>query len=349
MSGVACEDATFHARRGVVLAAGDFTNDPELKSRYMGPQEAKVEGVNVTATGDGQKLALPLGARIINGDLALGPEIRFIPPARTTLVRRLPPWRGLARTMEWAMDHVPQALLRPFIMGFLTTALAPSHSLFQQGAAAGQPGRTPLLRRAGPSRAWRCPISRASSATSSSMARLARQFSAWPHFVSTAPGVAYAYVPDYRRNRPDVYTEASSLGELARKLGMDQQALQTAIAERTQQRSVASGDGAVAHRAYLSASRLSSPLGPVRSVFVHNEGGLAVDDIAPCARCARSADPRALCGRRYRSGRAAVERPRPPPGLGVCFGTPRGAICRAGGNPLRSVVVHRLSRIERPD
>ena len=72
----------------------------------MGPQQAKVEGVNVTATGDGQKLALPLGARIVNGDLALGPEIRFIPPARTTLVRRLPPWPALGAqrwTGRWVM------------------------------------------------------------------------------------------------------------------------------------------------------------------------------------------------------------------------------------------------------
>ncbi len=109
-------------------------------------------------------------------------------------------------------------------------------------------------------------------------ARLARQFSAWPHFVSTAPGVAYAYVPDYRRNRPDVYTEASSLAELARKLGMDQQALRTAIAERNAAASsAASADGAAA----ASRAALSEPpfvaLGPVRSVFVHNEGGLAVD------------------------------------------------------------------------
>ena len=43
----------------------------------MGPQEAKIDGVNVTATGDGQKLALALGARIVNGDLALGPELRL--------------------------------------------------------------------------------------------------------------------------------------------------------------------------------------------------------------------------------------------------------------------------------
>ena len=65
----------FRARGGIVLASGDFTSDPELKAQFMGPQEAKIDGVNVTATGDGQKLALRLGARIINGDLALGPEL----------------------------------------------------------------------------------------------------------------------------------------------------------------------------------------------------------------------------------------------------------------------------------
>ena len=148
VTGVACVDGqTFHARRGVILAAGDFTNDPELKSRYMGAQQAKVEGVNETATGDGQKLALALGAQIVNGDLALGPEIRFIAPARTTLVRRLPPWQGLALAMEWAMGHVPQALLRPFIMSFLTTALAPAQSLFEHGALLVEQGGETFLRR----------------------------------------------------------------------------------------------------------------------------------------------------------------------------------------------------------
>ena len=217
--GAPCGDTSrFRARRGVVLAMGDFTNDPELKARYMGPQHAKVEGVNATATGDGQKLALALGARIVNGDLALGPEIRFIPPARTTLVRRLPPWPALARTMEWAMEHVPQALLRPFIMSFLTTALAPSPKLFEHGAIlVDQDGRRFCDELDAPALAL--PDQPGKIGFILLDGRLARQFSAWPHFVSTAPGVAYAYVPDYRRNRPDVYTEASTVAELARKLG----------------------------------------------------------------------------------------------------------------------------------
>jgi len=258
VAGVTCGDGrNILARRAVILAAGDFTNDPELKSRYMGVRQAKVEGVNATATGDGQNLALSLGARIVNGDLALGPEIRFIAPARTTLVRRLPPWRSLARAMEWAMDHMPPALLRPFIMGFLTTALAPAQSLFEHGALlvnregkrfcderdcpalalADQPGKFGYILIDG---------------------RLARQFSAWPHFISTAPGIAYAYVSDYRRNRPDVYTEASNLAELARKLKMQPEALSAAMGQ--------SGS----EPPFIA-------LGPVRPVFVHNEGGLAID------------------------------------------------------------------------
>jgi succinate dehydrogenase/fumarate reductase flavoprotein subunit len=94
VTGAACSDGRrLLARRAVILAAGDFTNDPELKARYMGAQQAKVEGVNATATGDGQKLALALGAQIVNGDLALGPEIRFAAPSR---------WRWNGR---WAMSR----------------------------------------------------------------------------------------------------------------------------------------------------------------------------------------------------------------------------------------------------
>ena len=271
--GAGCGDGLrFRARCGVVLAMGDFTNDPELKGRYMGPQQAKVEGVNVTATGDGQKLALALGARIVNGDLALGPEIRFIPPARTTFVRRLPPWPALARTMEWAMGHVPSVLLRPFIMSFLTTALAPSPKLFEQGAI--------LVNTAGrrfcdelDSPALALPDQPDKVGFILLDARLARQFSAWPHFVSTAPGVAYAYVPDYRRNRPDVYCEASTIADLASKLGMSPQALHDTVSAH---RADAALRGANGSRPALVEPPFIA-LGPVRSVFVHNEGGLAVD------------------------------------------------------------------------
>lgn len=251
----------FIARGGVVLAAGDFTNSPEHKARFMGPQEAKVEGVNVTATGDGQRMAEVLGARIINGDLALGPEIRFIAPATETLMRRLPPWRWLAVFMEWSLDRLPAALLRPFMMKFLTTALAPSPMLFEAGAL--------LVNRRGERfgneldrPAWRLPDQPDKVGYIVIDQALAKRFSVWPDFVSTAPGIAYAYIPDYRRNRPDVYTEAPTLQALAARLGMKPATLAQSVSSASVH--------PLGRGPYVA-------LGPVRSVFVHSEGGLVVD------------------------------------------------------------------------
>ncbi len=254
--GVKTENRQYKAN-AIVLASGDFTNCPELKARFMGPQEAKVEGVNPTATGDGQKMAEAIGARIVNGDLALGPELRFIAPTKETLVRRLPPWPALAAYMQWAMDHLPAAILRPFLMKFLTTALAPSPALFEAGALLVN-GRGERFGDERDRPAWRVPDQPGKVAYLILDRALAERFSAWPDFISTAPGVAYAYLPDYRRNRPDVFTEAASLDALAARLGMPPAAL------------ITSASGTLAIPPYIA-------LGPVRSVFVHAEGGLAVD------------------------------------------------------------------------
>jgi fumarate reductase flavoprotein subunit len=254
------------AAGGVVLATGDFTASPELKARHMGEQEAKVEAVNATATGDGQSMAEALGARIVNGDLALGPEIRFIAPVGKTLVQRIPPWPALAGLMAWSLDALPDRLLRPFIMQFVTTALAPSPGLFEAGAIlvnrdgarfTNELDRPALALPDQPDKIGYIILDR----------HLAEMFTRWPHFVSTAPGVAYAYLPDYRRNRPDVFNEAPDPDRLGRVLGMPCAALTATVAGRN------AGTG--------NLRRLEDgpyvALGPVRSVFVHAEGGLAVD------------------------------------------------------------------------
>jgi succinate dehydrogenase/fumarate reductase flavoprotein subunit len=265
-----CETATgprrFRARGGVVLATGDFTSDPELKSQFMGPQEAKIDGVNVTATGDGQKLALPLGARIINGDLALGPELRFVPPQRRNILLSLPPWRALANLMAWSLEHMPSALLRPFVMSFVTTALAPSPNLFAEGAILVN-RRGERFTDEGDKPAYAVPDQPDKIAYILLDQRMAALFSAWPHFISTAPGVAYAYVDDYRRNRSDIFTQGATLDALAGKLSMPA----AAIAE-----TVRAHNAGVGNRPQFGAGPYVA-LGPVRAVFVHAEGGLAVD------------------------------------------------------------------------
>jgi fumarate reductase flavoprotein subunit len=270
VAGVSCDTPAgrklYRARGGVVLATGDFTNDPVLKAQHMGPQEAKVEGVNPTATGDGQKLATALGARIINGDLALGPELRFVPPQRRNPLLMLPPWRLLAGFMAWSLTHMPKALLRPFVMSFVTTALAPSPDLFAAGAILVNKNGERFADEIGQP-AYRCPDQPERLAYILLDARIAARFSDWPHFVSTAPGVAYAYMEDYRRNRPDVFVRAETLTDLAVKLGMPLGSLP---------RTVENHNSAPGDRPPLVASPYVA-LGPVRAVFVHAEGGLAVD------------------------------------------------------------------------
>jgi fumarate reductase flavoprotein subunit len=259
-------EGCFRARKGVVLASGDFTSDPELKAQFMGPQEAKIDGVNVTATGDGQKLAVALGARIINGDVALGPELRFMPPPGRNMLLMLPPWRLLANVMAWSLDHMPSTLLRPFVMSFVTTALAPSLDLFAEGALLiNKRGERFTDERDRP--VYALPDQPEKVAFILLDKRLVELFSAWPRFISTAPGVAYAYVADYRRNRPDVFTHAATLDELARKLSIPNSVLTQTVEKYNQ---------TAGNRPRFSQGPFVA-LGPARAVFVHAEGGLAVD------------------------------------------------------------------------
>ena len=92
-------------------------------------------------------------------------------------------------------------------------------------------------------------------------------FSHWPHFISTAPGVAYAYVDDYRRNRRDIFNAAPTLDALAEKLSISAAALADSVRKYNQN---------AGNRPKLSEGPYVA-LGPLRAVFVHAEGGLAVD------------------------------------------------------------------------
>jgi succinate dehydrogenase/fumarate reductase flavoprotein subunit len=263
--------------RTVILAAGDFSNSPQFKARFMGAQAAQIDGLNTTATGDGQRLGEALGGRVLNGDLALGPELRFRPPQHDNLIRKLPPWRPVALGIEWAMEHLPAALLRPFMMRFLTTALAPSPRLFEDGAILIN-GRGERFCDELHEPALQLPKQPNKSAHILIDGRIARLYSAWPRFISTAPGIAYAFLPDYRRTRPDVYTEAPHLQALAEKLNMDAARLTAVVAAYNDSLApLECNGGEAAARRPLSSGPFIA-LGPVQAVFVHSEGGLAVDD-----------------------------------------------------------------------
>jgi succinate dehydrogenase/fumarate reductase flavoprotein subunit len=87
---------------------------------------------------------------------------------------------------------------------------------------------------------------------------IAERFQAWPYFISTAPGIAYAYLDDYRRSRADLYHRAATVEALAASLGVPAGALGQSLAGLRQPPFYA--------------------LGPVRSYVVFTDGGLRVTE-----------------------------------------------------------------------
>ncbi|QIE56706.1 FAD-dependent oxidoreductase [Pikeienuella piscinae] len=245
----------FAARRGIVLAGGDYSGNAEMKGALVSPALAEVQAVNPTATGDCQRLVEAIGGEILNGDLALGPVLRFRRPKRRSLLHRIPPYPIVTRFMRWAMDWTPPALIRPFVMGFMTTVMGPEMSLFANGAVLVGADGAPLAREGKT-------LGEAVAATPGKSGwivfddALARRYRAWPHFVSTAPGVAYAYLPDYRRTRPDLVHTGPTPAALASRIGADPATL----------------------AAVLSGEPPFHALGPLDAYVVYTDGGVRVSD-----------------------------------------------------------------------
>jgi succinate dehydrogenase/fumarate reductase flavoprotein subunit len=255
----------FRAKGGVILAAGDYSNGRDMKARFASPDVVEVDAVNPTATGDGHRMALELGATVVNGDIVRGPIMRFIPPTRANLIQKLPPTKIIAQLIAWAMGHLPQWILRPFLMSFLTTALGPSPDLYKEGAVlinkngqrfTDELGKPNLYTAKQPDRiAWIVFDH-----------KLAQKFSGWPYFVSTAPGVAYAYLADYRRNRADIYHQSDTIEELAASMGVAPESLKRSLTDYNATRETRP---AIDQGPYYA-------LGPVKSYVVFTDGGLKV-------------------------------------------------------------------------
>lgn len=256
------------ARQGVILATGDYSGVADLKAAFGKPDVADVEPVANTSTGDGYRFGMALGGTVANGDIIRGPTMRFVPPREANFIQKIPPYRLVGQAIAWAMRVLPQWLLRPFLMKFLTTVLGPSPELFKSGAVLiNQEGRRFTDELRGPAAAVaRQPGKNAYIVFDRT---LATKFSGWPHFVSTAPGIAYAYIDDYRRCRQDIFRSAATVGELADQLGMPPGRLgetlrQYNAAERGERPAIAQGP--------------FYALGPVRSYVVFTEGGLRVSE-----------------------------------------------------------------------
>jgi fumarate reductase flavoprotein subunit len=269
----------FRAQRGVILAAGDYASAPDLIRRFKGERFDAIEGINPLAGGDGQRLVEAAGGQLLNMDVTYGPELRFISPTWPGFQAWLPAGRWSSQLVALAARFAPRWAMRAYIKRLLVTWQHPENSLFDDGAilvdcrgerfcderqwpdrelaVARQPGKIGFIVLDG---------------------RLIERYSRWPHFISTAPDIAYAYVADYLRLRPDVSYRAKTLEELAARRGLgigELQSTVTAFNNYVAGKSVdcygRSGDQhSLEHGDWLL-------LGPVKGFFTTTEGGAAIN------------------------------------------------------------------------
>lgn len=268
----------FVARQGVVLAAGDYANSPTTITRFKGPRFAAIEGINPQATGDGHRLAESAGAHLVNMDLTYGPELRFVPRGSRGFEQLLPS-RGIGLTLlGLLLPFVPPFVVRRLVKRLLVTWQHPEDSLFADGAILlNREGNRFCNERSSPDREIAVAAQPGKIAWLLLDSRLADRYSSWPHFVSTAPEIAYAYVADYLRLRSDVAVAGDSVEDIAAKRGLPIEAARRAVREWNQTILSAQPDefGRNGNGTPLSGSRWVL-LGPVKSYFTTTEGGAAI-------------------------------------------------------------------------
>lgn len=266
VSGVRLRNGTsLHARRAVLLASGDFSNAPlTFKKQFLPDDLAPIPGLNKLSTGDGQRFGLGLGGEVRNGDLVWGPEIRFVERPRPTLLSMLPSSPLLARVIKLAIDHLPLAVLRPFLMSFVTSSMRPAPQLFEKGAIfVNRKGERFANEQDRPEiHAERQPGGEVFVMFDQD---LADKLGAWPNYVSTAPVIDYAYLHDYQRHRKDLVKSGPTIEAVAKAAGLSAEGLSSAV-----EKANAAGEKHISRGPFYI-------LGPARACIFFAEGGLSVN------------------------------------------------------------------------
>lgn len=264
------------AGKAVILASGDYAGDPEFRRNWVSEDVARFQPVNPTNTGDGHRMAFALGAQIINKDMWSG-GLRFVRPPKGPWMTRLPPYRWLMKMGNLSLRLAPGPIVRQIMMSFLTTVLVPSPKLYKNGAI--------IVNRDGKrfhNELKGIPYNLAYQPKAEAFivfdGELAKKFSGWPYYISTAPGIAYAYLADYKRTRKDIFYEAPTIEALAAKLGVPAMNLRLTIDAHNRSNEVAGPEGLEPRgdRPKLEEGPWYA-LGPTRNFIHYTDGGLAID------------------------------------------------------------------------
>ncbi|WAH97424.1 FAD-dependent oxidoreductase [Arthrobacter sp. MMS18-M83] len=276
--GARANGTDFFGRRGVILATGDYSASTEMKAEFVGEAAAKIPPVNPNNTGDGFKLGTDAGGVMIQMD-RLYEGLRFAPSTRPDPIKILPSHPLLSKAMRLVVERLPKKLLAYVIRGALTSWVGPNNTMYQAGAILiGHSGKRIANEDSDKLMARAAAADEKNTAFMIFDERVAKKFSAWPHPVSTFPGVAYAYVDDYKRFRPDVYHRAETIEELAASIGVATSVLKSTVDEWNAE--VANGKDSRFGRQHLGDGVSEGPfcaLGPMNAYITLADGGLAVD------------------------------------------------------------------------
>lgn len=287
--GVAAENSRskerlmLNARHGVILATGDFSASPELTREFGNPDLVNIDPINPLSTGDGHRMAIEIGAAMKNMDVIHtsydkpGAEIRFVPPPKDVLVNFVPDSKLFLKFLARVLPTMPRRFIVEIIKIVLTVHSAPSPVLYKEGAI--------LVNKQGrrftdetKERAMDLAEQPDKIAFILFDAKLAEKFRGFPYFISTFPGVAYAYLDDYQRSRKDIFFTSDTLDGVANKAGIDAGGLFETIDRYN--RFVRSQNDLDFGKKVLPCEIETPPffvLGPIKAWVLLTEGGVAID------------------------------------------------------------------------
>jgi len=271
---------TFRAARGVILAGGDYASNADLIAKYKGHRYRPIEGINPHADGSGHLLAESAGARLVNMEITYGPELRFVPQVHKPLEQRLPATGPLARLISVAASKLPDFLMRLIAKRLVVTWQHPEDSLFADGAILlNGEGKRFVNENQSPDRELAVAAQPDKLAYILLDARLAERYGEWPHFISTAPDIAYAYVRDYQRLRPDITRTGLNPADVARRGGLPGAQVQETVAafNRYVEGEVPDAFGRSGDQHPLASGPFVL-LGPLKAYFTTTEGGAAINE-----------------------------------------------------------------------
>lgn len=275
--GASVDGLEYFGRRAVVLATGDYSAATDLKAAYVGEAAARVPAVNPSNTGDGFRLGSDVGGVMLQMD-RLYEGLRFPPGRFPDPIKLLPSHPAVSRIVRVVAERLPKRLLAVMLRGALTSWVGPNNTMYGAGAFLVNERGQRVANEDSDKLLARGVAADSNKGYMVFTEDVAKRFSAWPNPVSTFPGVAYAYVGDYARYRPDMFHKADTVEELAAKAGIDAVGLRASVEKFRRYR--AAGEDPDFGRTAFGADFGAGPyyaLGPMQSYVTLADGGLAVD------------------------------------------------------------------------